>query len=105
MRRDSDISGSIDWTTVMLFLGLVTFGWLNILAAVYDEGARQSLFDLSLNSGRQLLFIGAAMVIAFAITIIDLRFYETFAYLFYGLILFALLLVPLIGREVGGNKA
>lgn len=105
MRRDSDISGSIDWTTVMLYMGLVTFGWLNILAAIYDEGAKQALFALSTNSGRQLLFIGAAIVIAFAITIIDLRFYETFAYVFYGIILFALLLVPIIGKEVGGNKA
>src|SRR5689334_14758277 len=105
MRRDSDISGAIDWTTVTLFLGLVTFGWLNILAAVYDEGSKQALCDLSMNPARQLLFIGAAIVIAFAITIIDLRFYETFAYVFYGVILFALLLVPIIGKEVGGNKA
>jgi rod shape determining protein RodA len=34
-----------------------------------------------------------------------MRFYETFAYVFYGIILFALLLVPIIGKEVGGNKA
>src|SRR5689334_20207494 len=105
MRRDSDISGAIDWTTVTLFLGLVTFGWLNILAAVYDEGSKQALCDLSMNPARQLLFIGAALVIAFAITIIDLRFYETFAYVFYGVILFTLLLVPIFGKEVGGNKA
>ncbi|MBI1767829.1 MAG: rod shape-determining protein RodA [Bacteroidetes bacterium] len=105
MRRDNDISGSIDWTTVMLFFGLVAFGWLNIFAAVYDENAKQSIFDLSLNSGRQLLFIGASLIIAFAITIVDLRFYETFAYVFYAVILFVLILVPIIGKEVGGNKA
>src|SRR5260221_13986932 len=105
MRRDSDISGSIDWTTVMLFLGLVAFGWLNIFAAVYDESTKQSIFDLSLNSGRQLLFIAASLIIAFAITIIDLRFYETFVYVFYVVILFGLLLIPIIGKEVGGNKA
>jgi rod shape determining protein RodA len=40
-----------------------------------------------------------------AILIIDMRFYETFAYVIYGLILFLLLLVPIIGKEVGGNKA
>src|SRR5258706_2832495 len=105
MRRDSDISGSIDWTTVMLFFSLVAFGWLNIFAAVYDETAKQSIFDLSLNSGRQLLFIAASLIIAFAIYIIDLRFYEAFDYVFYAVILFVLLLVPIIGKEVGGNKA
>ncbi len=105
MRQDSTISGNIDWTTVMLYFALVIFGWINVFAAVYDESVKQSIFDLSLNSGRQLLFISASLVIAFAITIIDMRFYETFAYVLYGLLLFTLFLVPIIGREVGGNKA
>src|SRR6267154_3157611 len=105
MRRDYDISGAIDWPTVSLYLVLVSFGWLNIFAAVYDETLNQSIFDLSLNSGRQLLFIAASLLIAVTITIIDMRFYETFAYVFFGVILFVLLLVPIIGKEVGGNKA
>jgi rod shape determining protein RodA len=86
-------------------MALVTLGWLNIFAAIYDETANQTIWDLSLSSGRQLMFIAAAIVIVIAINIIDMRFYETFAYLFYGLTLFLLFLVPLIGKEVGGNKA
>ena len=39
------------------------------------------------------------------ILIMDMRFYETFAYVIYGFIMFLLLLVPIIGKEVGGNKA
>ncbi|MBS1950503.1 MAG: Rod shape-determining protein RodA [Cytophagales bacterium] len=105
MRRGDDISGSIDWVTVMLYLVLVTFGWMNVFAAVYDENANQSIFDLSLNSGRQLLFIVASALIALVITIIDMRFYETFAYILYGILLLVLLSVPIIGKEVGGNKA
>jgi rod shape determining protein RodA len=34
-----------------------------------------------------------------------MRFYETFAYIIYGAIMFLLLLVPIIGKEVGGNRA
>src|SRR6478609_7029820 len=105
MRREYDISGKIDWTTVTIYLALVTFGWINVFASVYDETANQSIFDLSLNSGRQLLFIVASLIIAIAITIIDMRFYETFAYVFYFILLFILFLVPIIGKEVGGNKA
>ncbi len=105
MRQDNDISGAIDWTTVMLYSALVVFGWVNVFAAVYDDSVKQSIFDLSLNSGRQLLFILASLVIAFAITIIDMRFYETFAYVLYGILLVMLFLVPIIGKEVGGNKA
>jgi len=83
----------------------VALGWINIYAAVYDETANQTIWDLSLNSGRQLMFIAASLVIILLIIIVDMRFYETFAYLFYGIILFVLLLVPVIGKEVGGNKS
>jgi rod shape determining protein RodA len=100
-----DISGKLDWVTVLLYILLVALGWINIFAAVYDETANQTIWDLSLNSGRQLIFIAASVVIIFAIIIIDMRFYETFAYLFYGIILFVLLLIPIIGKEVGGNKS
>ncbi len=105
MRRDIDISGKLDWVTIALFLALVILGWANIFAAVYDDTVKQTMWDLSLNSGRQLLFIIAAIFIIIGIIIIDMRFYETFAYLIYGIILFLLILVPVIGKEVGGNKA
>jgi rod shape determining protein RodA len=105
MRNEVDISGKLDWVTVLLYILLVALGWINIFAAVYDETANQTIWDLSLNSGRQLIFIAASVVIIFAIIIIDMRFYETFAYLFYGIILFVLLLIPIIGKEVGGNKS
>ena len=103
--RDENISGKLDWVTVSLYLVLVTLGWVNIYAAVYDDTVKQTIWDLSLNSGRQLLFIAASLFIIMVIIIMDMRFYETFAYLFYGVILFLLLLVPIIGKEVGGNKA
>jgi rod shape determining protein RodA len=105
LRRDIDLSGKLDWVTVALFLALVILGWANIFAAVYDDTVKQTMWDLSLNSGRQLLFIIAAIFIIIGIIIIDMRFYETFAYLIYGIILFLLVLVPVIGKEVGGNKA
>ena len=90
---------------MLLFVALVFFGWINIYAAVYDETVKQTIWDLSLNSGRQLLFIAATAIIVMAIVVVDMRFYETFAYLIYGVIIFLLILVPVIGKEVGGNKA
>jgi len=105
MSREVDISGKLDWVTVLLYILLVALGWINIYAVVFDANAIQNIWDISLNSGRQLIFIAASFVIILAIIIIDMRFYETFAYLFYGLVLFALLLIPVIGKEVGGNKS
>lgn len=95
----------MDWVTVLMYGVLVLFGWLNIYASVYDGTVDQSIFDMSLSSGRQLLFIGASVVIVIAILIIDMRFYDTFAYVIYGIVLVLLILVPIIGKEVGGNKA
>ena len=105
MSREGVISNKMDWVTVALYIAIVLLGLLNIYAVTYDREADISIFSLSINSGRQMLFIAGAFVIIMAILIIDMRFYETFAYIIYGLILFLLVLVPLIGKEVGGNKA
>jgi rod shape determining protein RodA len=103
LRKEEIISHKIDWVTVMIYGAMVLWGWLNIYSATYDE--TQSIFDLSLNSGRQMMFIITSSILILAILIIDMRFYETFAYIIYGVVLFLLLLVPFIGKEVGGNRA
>jgi len=105
LRRSSDIYGKLDWPTILIYMALVILGWFNIYAAVYDETVSQPIWDLSLNSGRQLIFIVASIVIIMGVIIIDMRFYEAFAYVAYGIILLLLILVPIIGKEVGGNKA
>ncbi len=105
LQRDDRISGSLDWPTVGLFFLLLLLGWLNIYAVVYDETATKSIFDLTISSGRQMMFIGAAMAIIIMILIIDMRFYETVAYVIYGAVIVVLILVPIIGKEVGGNKS
>lgn len=105
MKREDNITNKIDWVTVLLYCAIVFLGWLNIYAVTYDENADTSIFSLELNSGRQLVFIGGSLLIILVILIMDRQFYETFAYIMYGLLLVLLLLVPLIGKEVGGNKA
>ncbi len=89
----------------MLYLAMVTLGWINLYASVYDETVKQTIWDLSLNSGRQLLFMAACIVIIMGIVIVDMRFYEVFAYLIYGLVIAMLVMVPIIGKEIGGNKS
>ncbi|MEO5600965.1 MAG: rod shape-determining protein RodA [Cyclobacteriaceae bacterium] len=105
MIREDNITHKIDWVTVLLYGSIVFLGWLNIYAVTYDENATTSIFSLDINSGRQLIFIAGSLIIISAILIIDRQFYETFAYIIYGLLLFMLLLVPIVGKEVGGNKA
>jgi rod shape determining protein RodA len=101
--RQEVITHKVDWVTVMLYGVMVFWGWLNIYSASYDEN--QSIFDWGINSGKQLFFIGVSIVLILAILIMDMRFYETFAYIIFGIIMFVLLLVPFIGKEVGGNRS
>ncbi|MGC1243206.1 MAG: rod shape-determining protein RodA [Chryseosolibacter sp.] len=105
MKREENITHKIDWVAVLIYGAIVFLGWLNIYAVTYDENANTSIFSLDLNSGRQLVFIGGSLLIISAILIIDRQFYEAFAYIIYGLLLLLLLLVPIVGKEVGGNKA
>ena len=103
--RQENISGNLDWITIGLYGLMVLLGWLNIYAVGYDESFGQPIFTLSLNSGRQLIFIGASLMIIMGIVILDMRFYDAFAYIMYGVLMVALFLIPIIGKEVGGNKA
>lgn len=105
MRRGDSIVNKMDWVTVMLFFLIVIIGWLNIFAAVYDESANQSIFDLSLNSGRQLVFIATSLILIIAIMTVDFKFYDTFGFIIYGSIIFLLIFVLLFGREVAGSRS
>ncbi|MEX2336740.1 MAG: rod shape-determining protein RodA [Fulvivirga sp.] len=105
MTRADNITGKIDWLTVLLFFLIVILGWLNIYAAVYDEAAAQNIFSTSLNSGRQLIFIAASVIVVIAILVVDFKFYDTFGYFIYGGILFLLIFVLIFGREVAGSKS
>ncbi len=106
MKRQDDITASkLDWLTIMLYALLTILGWLNIYAAVYDEQLHSTIFDISLNSGRQLIWIGTSVLLIIAIMVIDFRFYNSFAYFFYGFVILLLILVMLFGTEVAGAKA
>jgi rod shape determining protein RodA len=105
LRTESVKYNKIDWTIVVVYFVLVTLGWLNIFAAVYDEEAQMSIFDLTLNSGKQLLWIGTSILIIVAIMTIDFRFYDSFAYIIYGIVLLLLVVVLLFGREVSGSTS
>jgi rod shape determining protein RodA len=72
---------------------------------VYDVESQKSIFDLSLNSGKQLLWIGTAILIITAILVIDYRFYDTFAYIILGVTVIALIGVLLLAKDVNGAKS
>jgi len=105
LRQEASIVNKIDWSVVAIYFILVLIGWLNIFAAVYDEELEMSIFDLSLNSGKQLIWIGTSVLIIIVIMTIDFRFYDSFAYIIYGTIVFLLIFVLVAGVEVAGSRS
>ncbi|GAA0877655.1 rod shape-determining protein RodA [Algoriphagus jejuensis] len=102
--RESDIQiNRVDWVTVTIYFALVMIGWFNIYAAVYDGQAEKSIFDFSINSGKQLVWIGTAIMLITIIMVADSRFFENLSLVIYILFLALLVLTPFIGKEVNGQ--
>lgn len=104
MRNNQGIFGRIDWMLVLLYFALVLLGWGNIYAAVYNEEF-SSIFDISQEYGRQLMWIGTSTVIIVLIMMADTSIYQTLAWPIYFLMLAALLGVLLFGKEVAGARS
>ncbi|WP_167619948.1 rod shape-determining protein RodA [Maribellus sediminis] len=104
MPQRSNIWANMDWVTVGLYLVLIFMGWFNIYAAVYNVD-HQSILDTSQQYGKQLIWIGAALTLAIVIMVIETNFYVFFSYIIYGVTVFLLMLVLLVGKEINGAKS
>ncbi len=107
MRSDDKINltNNVDWITIGFYVLFVLLGWLNIYAVVYDPEAVTTIFDFSINSGKQLMWIGGAFIIIISILVIDYKFYSAFSYVFYVVSMLVLLLTIFMGTEVNGSKS
>nr|WP_320118153.1 rod shape-determining protein RodA [uncultured Marinifilum sp.] len=104
MTRRVSLIKNLDWWTIALYALLVFLGWINIYAAVYNE-EHQSIFDISQRYGKQLMWIGAAAILAFIILIIESKFYSAFAYPTYLFMIILLIAVLVFGRDVKGARS
>lgn len=105
MRQKDTNLHKIDWVTIGLYFALVFIGWLNIYAAVYDEQNATSIFDFSINSGKQLIWIGTAILLIIIIMVADYRLFHNLSLVLYAVFILILLLTPFIGKEINGQRA
>lgn len=92
---------SIDWITVLLFLLLISFGWVNIYSASYEDTVF-SITDFSQPYIKQLYWIVLSLIIIFITLAIDTKFYERFAGLIFMISLASLLGLFIFGKNVNG---
>ena len=95
---------NVDWIVILIFISLCIIGWFNIHAAVFNP-EKPSIFNLDTNYGKQLIFIISAFILGWVILLMDSKFFNAFSPVFYGVTLILLILVLIIGRNVGGNQA
>jgi rod shape determining protein RodA len=95
---------SIDWITVVLYLILVGFGWLNIYAANTDPDS-QFFFAPGKEYIKQLMWIGISFLTIGVLMLIDSKFFVEFSYIFYIITTLMLLLVIFVGVEINAAKS
>lgn len=91
----------IDWISIILFLMLVGFGYLNILSAS-ASGEITSYFDMSKPYGKQLVFILFSLILIIVVLSIEAKFFERFASIIYLVSLLSLLGLFIFGKNVNG---
>ena len=91
----------LDWLTIVLFLLLVLFGWVNIVSASH-VGEITSYLDRSKPYGTQALFILFTFVLIILILAIEAKFYERFASIIYILSIISLIGLFIFGKTVNG---
>lgn len=101
MVRETNRHFKFDWITIILFLLLVGFGYLNILSASHS-GNTIDYFDFSQPYGKQLIFIFLNFGLIVLLLAIDAKFYERFSSIIYIVSMLSLVGLFLFGKNVNG---
>ena len=100
----SSLFRRIDWILVGLYLLLVVTGWFTICGASYSFET-SSLIESGSRPAMQLIWMGLSGVLIFLILLSDVGWFETFAPIFY-LVMMGLLLVTIfIAPDIKGSHS
>ncbi len=91
----------IDWVSVLIYLSLVTIGWVNIYSSTFTE-SQISLFDFSTLHGKQFFFICVSLVAIVVVMALEVNFYERFSSILYLLSMLSLLGLFVFGKTIAG---
>ncbi|HBI39937.1 MAG TPA: rod shape-determining protein RodA, partial [Tenacibaculum sp.] len=102
MRQErNNIFVGIDWITVILYIILIIFGWVNIYAASSNE-IDNEIFNFSTRYGKQLIWIALSIPIIIFVLFFNSKFYETFSSILYVISILFLIGVLIFGKKING---
>ena len=93
----------LDWVVILLYLLLVSFGWVAIFSTTYSDLNSTSVFDLNQFYGKQMLFIGLSFLLILFILALDAKVYTNFAVTFYLIAIVLLAGLFVFGKETNGR--
>ncbi len=103
-KRKQSVLLNIDWWTILIYIALLSFGWISVCGASYSYG-ETDIFSLATRSGMQIVWIGTSIMLGFIILMLDDRFYDTFSYIIYGLLLLLLFATIFNPHSIKGSRS
>lgn len=103
-KRQTGVLRSLDWWTIAIYVALLALGWMSVCGASYTYG-ETDILSLSTRSGMQIVWIGTSLVLGFVLLMLDDRFYDTFAYVIYALLLLLLFVTIFNPHEIKGSRS
>ena len=103
-KRKQSVLKSIDWWTIIIYISLLSFGWISVCGASYSYG-ETDIFSLSTRSGMQIVWIGTSILLGLIILLLDDRFYDTFSFIIYGLLLLLLFATIFNPHTIKGSRS
>lgn len=95
---------SLDWWTIGIYIALLTFGWISVCGASYTYGDTD-IFSLGTRSGMQIVWIGTSLCLGLVLLMLDARFYDTFAYIIYAILLLLLFVTIFNPHQIKGSRS
>ena len=102
--KSTSVLRSLDWWTIGIYLALLIFGWISVCGASYTYGDTD-IFSLRSRSGMQIVWIGTSIVLGFIILMLDDRFYDTFSFVIYALLLLLLFATIFNPHSIKGSRS
>jgi rod shape determining protein RodA len=103
-KQHKGVLRSLDWWTILIYLALLTFGWVSVCGASYSYGDTD-IFSLDTRSGMQIVWIGTSIILGFILLMLDDSYYETFAFIIFGVMLVLLFATIFNPHSIKGSRS
>jgi len=103
-KQQKGVLRSLDWWTILIYLALLTFGWVSVCGASYSYGDTD-IFSLDTRSGMQIVWIGTSIVLGFVLLMTDDRYFDLFAFIIFGVMLVLLFGTIFNPHSIKGSRS